>query len=67
LLLLSFILNDRFFSFSDFCLKMSKKSAVKKTVPAMFIKNPPVTTTDQEGGTKENKPKPDRLVPWVEK
>jgi hypothetical protein len=46
---------------------MSKKSAVKKTVPAMFIKNPPVTTTDQEGGTKENKPKPDRLVPWVEK
>jgi hypothetical protein len=41
---------------------MSKKPAAKKpTVPAMFTKNPPTTTS------KEDKSKDDRLVPWVEK
>jgi hypothetical protein len=48
---------------------MSKKPAVKKpTVPAMFTKNPPTTTTSKDEETdKENKSKNDRLVPWVEK
>jgi hypothetical protein len=49
---------------------MSKKPAVKKpTVPAMFTKNPPATTTTSkdEETDKENKSKNDRLVPWVEK
>ncbi len=47
---------------------MSKKSAVKKTtVPAMFTKNPPITTTDTPTTSKEDKSKNDRLVPWVEK
>ncbi len=38
----------------------------KTTVPSMFTKNPPTTTTDTTA-SKEDKPKPDRLVPWVEK
>ncbi len=46
---------------------MSKKSTMKKTtVPSMFTKNPPTTITDTTT-SKEDKPKPDRLVPWVEK
>jgi hypothetical protein len=46
---------------------MSKKSAVKKTtVPSMFTKNPPITSTDTPT-SKEDKSKNDRLVPWVEK
>ncbi|CAF4355846.1 unnamed protein product, partial [Adineta steineri] len=47
---------------------MSKKPAVKKpVVPAMFTKNPPSTTNKDTETMKENIPKPDRLVPWVEK
>ncbi|CAF1501325.1 unnamed protein product [Adineta steineri] len=47
---------------------MSKKPAVKKpVVPAMFAKNPPSTTNKDTESMKENIPKPDRLVPWVEK
>ena len=45
------------------------KPAVKKTtVPAMFTKNAPSTTTtaDKEN-SKEDKLKNDRLIPWVEK
>jgi len=49
-------------------LIMSKKSTGKKTVPAMFTKAQPTTTTSADVTTdKENKSKPDRLVPWVEK
>lgn len=51
---------------------MSKKSTTKKpTVPAMFTKNAPSSTTTDTTATtttlKDDKPKIDRLVPWVEK
>lgn len=46
---------------------MSKKATGKKTVPAMFTKAQPTTSTGDGETNKENKTKPDRLVPWVEK